>query len=110
MWMTMGASLALAGMSRAQPIASQPRLHVSFPGNPAGQTELAAAVPLGEDSLWVTVVAPGADASHPVPKPIATGTKIELVGHDPVSTPKSMKGHLFVLELIFHFLKFGMKQ
>lgn len=85
-WMTMGASLALGGFARSQPPASQPRLHVSFPGNTADQKKLSAAVPLGEDSLWVTVVAPGADASHPVPKPIAAGTKIEFVGHDPVST------------------------
>lgn len=84
-WTALGSAVALGGLLQAQPVAVQPRLQVTFPGREAGQTDFAAAVPIGSDSLWVTVVVPGADPNQAALRPTAAGSRVELVGHDPVS-------------------------
>ena len=86
---------AVPFVASAQPLALQSRLQVTFPGRTAGHSQVCAAVPLGADSLWVTVVTPGADPNRPTLQAVAPGTAIEMIGHDPVSTLAffRVKGH-----------------
>ncbi|RYD39290.1 MAG: serine protease [Verrucomicrobiaceae bacterium] len=68
----------------AEPAVVSPRLQVKFPALTGGLASESTAVPVGE-SLFVVVVAPGANPTSPEFLSGGQRVGVEIVGHDPVS-------------------------
>ena len=69
----------------AEPSAGNTRWQANFPALTNGAACESTAVPLGDDSLLVAVVMPGANPSSPTLRMGERTVPVRLIGHDPVS-------------------------
>jgi len=77
--------LASTSMCLGEAVAITPRWQVTHPPAANGKAAESTAVPVNGDSLLVTVVMPGADATNPTVRMGSRAVPVQVVGFDPVS-------------------------